>query len=60
MFLYREYGAVYMISVLAIVWVADITAYFGGRALQGPKMATGISPKKHGLELSPQLFVFLF
>lgn len=46
MFLYREFGAVYMISVLAIVWVADITAYFGGRALQGPKMATGISPKK--------------
>ena len=46
MFLYREYGAVYMISVLALVWIADIMAFFGGRALQGPKMAVGISPKK--------------
>lgn len=46
MYLYREHGAVYMISVLAIVWVADIMAYFGGRFMQGPKMAVGISPKK--------------
>ena len=35
-----------MLSVLAIVWVADIVAYFGGRAMGGPKMAQGISPKK--------------
>lgn len=46
MYLYRDFGAIYMISVLALVWVADITAFFGGRALQGPKMAVGISPKK--------------
>ena len=46
MYLFREKGTIYMLSVLAIVWVADIVAYFGGRCLGGPKMAEGISPKK--------------
>lgn len=46
MYLYREKGTIYMLSVLALVWVADIMAYFGGRAMGGPKMASGISPKK--------------
>lgn len=46
MFLFREKGTIYMLSVLAIVWVADIMAYFGGRTFGGPKMAVGISPKK--------------
>ena len=44
--LFREKGTIYMLSVLAIVWVADIMAYFGGRCFGGPKMAQGISPKK--------------
>lgn len=46
MYLFREKGTIYMLSVLALVWVADIMAYFGGRAMGGPKMASGISPKK--------------
>lgn len=46
MYLFREKGTIYMLSVLAVVWVADIMAYFGGRTFQGPKMAVGISPKK--------------
>ena len=46
MYLYRTGGAVYMISVLALVWIADVTAYFGGMTFHGPKMAVGISPKK--------------
>ena len=46
MYLFREKGTIYMLSVLAIVWVADIMAYFGGRCFGGPKMAQGISPKK--------------
>lgn len=37
MYLFREKGTIYMLSVLAIVWVADIVAYFGGRCLGGPK-----------------------
>jgi len=39
-------GTVLMLSVLAIVWVADIGAYFVGMNVGGPKMCVGISPKK--------------
>lgn len=39
-------GTLLMLSVLAIVWVADIGAYFIGMSVGGPKMAVGISPKK--------------
>lgn len=46
MYLYRTGGALYMLSVLSIVWIADIMAYFGGGFFRGPKMAVGISPKK--------------
>ncbi len=46
MYLYRTFGAVFMISVLSIVWVADIAAYFVGSFVKGPKMSEGISPKK--------------
>lgn len=46
MYLYRTGGALYMVSVLSIVWIADIMAYFGGSFFRGPKMAVGISPKK--------------
>ncbi len=46
MYIYRNLGAVFMISVLAIVWIADISAYFGGSSFGGPKMSPGISPKK--------------
>ncbi|MCS6944559.1 MAG: phosphatidate cytidylyltransferase [Sutterellaceae bacterium] len=43
--LYRE-GVVYLLSVLAIVWIADIAAYFVGRAFGRRKLAPRISPGK--------------
>ncbi len=47
--LLREDGALGPLAVfwcLAIVWSADIFAYFAGRALGGPKLAPRLSPKK--------------
>lgn len=44
MFMYR--GALYLLSMMAIVWVADIAAYFSGRAIGGKKLAPRISPGK--------------
>ena len=37
---------IYLLSVMAIVWVADIGAYFSGRALGKRKLAPSISPGK--------------
>jgi phosphatidate cytidylyltransferase len=39
-------GLVYMVSILALVWVADIAAYFSGRTLGRHKLAPLISPGK--------------
>lgn len=39
-------GAVYLLSVLAIVWLADVAAYFCGRAFGRAKLAPAISPGK--------------
>jgi phosphatidate cytidylyltransferase len=41
-----EHGAWFMISVLAVIWVADIGAYFCGRAFGRHKLAPSISPGK--------------
>jgi phosphatidate cytidylyltransferase len=43
---FREHGVIYIISLLVLVWVADISAYFVGRALGRHKLAPAISPGK--------------
>ena len=42
----RITGVNYLLSVLCIVWAADIAAYFGGRAFGRRKLAPTISPGK--------------
>jgi phosphatidate cytidylyltransferase len=39
-------GVQWLVSVLAVVWIADIAAYFSGRALGRHKLAPRISPGK--------------
>jgi phosphatidate cytidylyltransferase len=40
------YGLYNVLTLLLIVWASDISAYFSGRAIGGPKLAPKISPKK--------------
>lgn len=35
-----------ILALFAIIWSADIFAYFGGKIIGGPKVAEGLSPKK--------------
>jgi phosphatidate cytidylyltransferase len=42
----RIVGVNYLLSVLCVVWMADIAAYFGGRAFGRRKLAPVISPGK--------------
>ena len=39
-------GVNFLLSILCIVWMADIAAYFGGRAFGRRKLAPSISPGK--------------
>lgn len=40
------YGFLAILFLFAVVWTTDVLAYFGGRAIGGPKLAPAISPKK--------------
>ena len=42
----KHMGVNFLLSVLALVWVADVAAYFGGRAFGMRKLAINISPGK--------------
>lgn len=42
----RAIGINFMLSVLCLVWMADIAAYFGGRTFGRRKLALSISPGK--------------
>ena len=44
--LYRTHGVTYVLSLLIVIWVADIAAYFVGRAFGRHKLAPSISPGK--------------
>lgn len=42
----RSMGINFILSVLCLVWMADVAAYFGGRAFGRRKLAPSISPGK--------------
>jgi phosphatidate cytidylyltransferase len=42
----RAVGINFLLSIFCLVWMADIAAYFGGRALGKRKLAPSISPGK--------------
>ena len=42
----RSLGINFILSLLCIVWLADVAAYFGGRAFGRRKLAPAISPGK--------------
>jgi phosphatidate cytidylyltransferase len=39
-------GLTAVVLLFAVVWATDIAAYFGGRAIGGPKLWPAVSPKK--------------
>ncbi|MGX8832508.1 phosphatidate cytidylyltransferase [Brucella abortus] len=42
----EPFGFTTIVFLFAVVWSTDITAYFNGRALGGPKLAPRFSPNK--------------
>lgn len=43
---HSEHGLYNMLTLLFIVWASDISAYFSGKTIGGPKLAPTVSPKK--------------
>lgn len=41
-----EEGLETVLTLFAVIWAADIFAYFGGKLIGGPKIAEGLSPNK--------------
>ena len=39
-------GWIAIVFILAVVWATDVAAFFGGRAIGGPKLWPRVSPKK--------------
>ncbi len=61
----RQLGVVSLLSIMAVVWLADIAAYFSGRTFGRHKLASTISPGKTwegavGGTLAVVLYGFLF
>jgi phosphatidate cytidylyltransferase len=44
--LFLQRGAAYVLTLLILIWIADIAAYFAGRAFGRNKLAPNISPGK--------------
>lgn len=42
----EPFGWAAILYILIVVWATDIAAYFGGRAIGGPKLWPKVSPKK--------------
>jgi phosphatidate cytidylyltransferase len=45
-YIFSRSGSMYLLSLLTLIWIADIFAYFGGKALGRHKLAVRISPGK--------------
>mgnify|MGYP000971260057 CR=1 FL=1 len=43
---HQREGLAIVFALFAIIWAADIFAYFGGKLIGGPKIARGLSPNK--------------
>lgn len=43
---HARYGLTAILFLFAVVWAADVFAYFAGRTFGGPRLAPRISPKK--------------